>query len=491
MKREVNDKIILLFIFFLFTLSLIGCGSNERPENLKYRATKFIPPPLPPHRYTLDNGVTAFVVEDKKLPVFDILAVVRTGGLLEPQDRDGLAQITSELLESGGTQGIPSDSLDERIDFHAATLSSECDRVSATLSLSILSEKTDTGLYLFTEVLTRPAFEQKKLDLAKARLKEAVRHRFDHPKSTLQVAYDYAMYGKGRLSELISEKEVDAITRADVENFHRLCYRPENLILAVSGRFETKEMLKKLNATVGRWKRTGRPADAIPDPPMHFQQGLHFVEKDINQAYIRMGLPALKRPHPDYFSLAVMNYIFGGAPFVSRISKKIREEEGLAYSAGSSLSCGFFYRGHFNITLETKSASAAYAVDLALKEMKTFLDKGATEAELADAKKSLIDAFPANFKTGEDVASAFAYNQYYGRGDDYFDVYCDNVGAITLEDVRRVAGKYLKPNSMAVCVVGRWKECAEGDGTHPVKFVDFGVFKRYTEREIEKDCLTP
>jgi zinc protease len=224
---------------------------------------------------------------------------------------------------------------------------------------------------------------------------------------------------------------------------------------------------------------------------MHFQRGLHFVEKDISQAYIRMGLPALKRPHPDYFSLAVMNYIFGGAPFVSRISKKIREEEGLAYSAGSNLSCGFFYRGHFNIYLETKSASAAYAVDLALREMKTFLDKGATEAELADAKKSLIDAFPANFKTGEDVASAFAYNQYYGRGDDYFDVYCDTIGAITLEDIRRVAAKYLRPDSMAVCMVGRWKECAEGDGTHPVKLADFGAFKRYTEREIEKDCLTP
>lgn len=480
-------RLLILTLAALFC----SCGRPDLPDSLKYSGLKYTPPALAPCRHTLDNGVTVFVIEDKKLPLFDILALFRTGGLQEPAEKEELAAMTADLLEDGGTKSIPADSLDELLDFLAASLSSSADLTSASVSLSVLNDKIDTALALFTEVVTRPAFEQKKLDLLKTRAREQVLHRFDHPKGVLAVLYNFVMYGPGKLSALPTANGLGSISRADVEAFHKRHYRPENMIVAVSGRFDTREMLGKLNATLGKWKGPGQAADTIPRPAMKFSAGRFFVEKEINQAYIRMGLPAVKRPHPDYYPLTLMNYIFGGAPFTSRISKKIREKEGLAYSAGSGLSCGYFYTGHFNVYLETKSASAAYAIDLALKEMREYVEKGATAEELLDAKKSLIDAFPANFKTGSDVASAFAMNQYFGRPDDHFDVYRDTINAISLSDISRVVRKYLKAESLAVCVVGKWEACVKGDGVHPVTLDSLGAFRRWTEKEIEKECLEP
>ena len=219
-----------------------------------------------------------------------------------------------------------------------------------------------------------------------------------------------------------------------------------------------------------------------------FDKKHYFVEKESNQAYIRLGLPLIQRPHPDYYPLALMNWVLGGAPFTSRISKKIREYEGLAYHAGSRVSCGYFFPGTFNVYLETKSASAAYAISLVFGEIRTFLEAGARAEELEAGKKSLIDAFPAMFKTGDDIADAFAYNQYKKRADDHFDVYRGKIRAITLDDLRRVAEKYLLSDSMAICIVGRYADCEKGDGVHPPKLADYGDFTRLTEKELEALC---
>ncbi|OGS37441.1 MAG: hypothetical protein A2293_10930 [Elusimicrobia bacterium RIFOXYB2_FULL_49_7] len=476
-------------VILLPLLLLAGCTLfQNHPQDLTYRATHYVPPSLPQYRHTLDNGIVVFVVEDDKLPLFDIQAIIRTGGLMESEQQAGLSVLTADLLATGGTETLPADTLDDRIDFHAASLSSNADGVSARVSLSIISTKLDTGLALFTEVMTRPAFESKRIDLSKTRMIEGIHQRFDHPKSALSIAYNLALYGKGRLSVLNTETGINIITRNDIETFYHRYYRPENVILAVSGRFKTEAILTKLNVTLGQWKKSGTPEDTFPAIPNQYHKRLYFIEKEINQAYIRLGLPALKRPHPDYYPLALMNYILGGAPFTSRISKHIREEEGLAYSAGSFLNCPYFYTGYFGISLETKSASAAYAIGLAVKEIEHFIKKGATDQELADAKKSLIDAFPAIFRSGSDIADAFAMNHYLKRSDVHFDVYRDSLNAITLEDIARVARQYLVPESLSYCMVGKWADCEKGDGIHPVNLSGFGVFERMSEQELERRC---
>jgi len=468
-------------------LLLPCCTKKESPYGLKYPALKFSPPALVPARYTLDNGVTAFIVEDNKLPVLDLHARFKTGGLMESASEKGLASMTADLLEEGGLKSVTADSLDELLEFHAIDISADADFTGAMVSLSCLTEKTDLGLDLFNRVLREPAFEEKKLALAKAREIEGIRHRYDAPAGTLRIAGRYTLYGRNAWTEQLSESDVNKMNRDALLKFYQAHFRPENMIIGVSGRFDAKEMLKKLNSTIGTWKKSGNAEAVFPKLPVDYKKRFNFIEKDINQAYVRVGIPLfLQRPNPDYYPVILMNWVLGGASFTSRISKKVREQEGLAYDVGSSVSCEYFYPGSFNVILQTKSASTAYAIDLIFKEIRSFLKSGALDTELAAGKQSLIDAFPSAFQNGNKVARAFSYNQYVKETDDNIDQYCARIRAVTLADVKRVAETYVKPESLSLCIVGKFAECEKGDGTHKAKLADFGNAARMTEKELNK-----
>ena len=480
-------------IFALCAIVLACCSGHKDPgpNGLRYPALSYAPPNLKAHEYTLKNGITAFIVPDAKLPVFDIEASIRTGSLLNPENAPGICEATAELLRSGGTRTIPADSFDETVDFFAASLSSDYEATNATAALSILKDNLDTGLYLFDQMLRNPGFETQKLALLKTRMKESIQHRFDHPSRTMNILFDHAMYGPGKISGIMTTSNVDRISTESIRSFYKNTYRPKNIILAVSGKFEVPAIIEKLNATLGAWEPSNKPETAFPNITIQRGKAFYFVEKDINQAYVSLGLPLVQRPNPDYYPLVVMNWIVGGAPFTSRLSKKIREYQGLAYSAGSQVKCGYFYPGAFKVYMQTKSASTAYAIGLAKRELDAFVKNGATAAELAEAQQSIIDAFPAMFKTGADISSAFAQNRYLKRDDAFYDSYRDTLRAITLGDIRSVAEKYLVTDSMVICVVGKYDACAPGDDVHPEKLNDFGPVTRLTEQELERICTSP
>ncbi len=477
----------ILIITFVITVLFSGCIKKETPYDLKYPVLKYTAPTPSPYRHVLDNGITVFIVEDNKLPVFDIHARFRLGGLMESTSEKGLSSLTADMLEEGGTKSIPSDSLDELLEFHAISLSSGADFTGAMVSLSCISDKIDLGFQLFNKTIEEPAFEEKKLAILKQRSMEAISHRFDEPGNTLRIAGRYALYGKNKWSELLSIKDLNKATRPEIVKFYEKNYRPENMIIGVSGRFVAKDILEKLNSTIGKWKKSGIPETTFPKLDMDAKKRLYFIEKDINQAYVRIGVPlSIIRPNPDYYPLILMNWVLGGASFTSRISKKVREEEGLAYDAGSSVSCEYFYPGSFNVGLQTKSASTAYAIDLVFKEITKFLASGALDTELAAGKQSLIDAFPSSLKDGDRMAKAFTYNQYVKESDDNIKDYCDRIRAVTLDDVRRVAKTCIQPESLSIIIVGRFAECEKGDNTHKVSLADFGQFKKFTEKELGK-----
>jgi len=471
-------------LILLFASLFFSCSPKPSPHNLNYPLLEFTPPSLAGHRHALNNGMVVFILEDPKVPVFDIHVRVRASGLIE--EKKGLAMITADLLEEGGLLTLPADSLDELLEFHAISLGTNSDLTVTIVSASSIKEKAELTLDLFNRMLREPAFEEKKLALIKQRYVESIRHRFDSPKGALSVLAGYAFYGRGRKSDLLSEKDVQSITREDIVRFYKAHYRPENMILGVSGRFETRDLLDKLNATLGTWTKSGVPETVLPNLIPDFKPGLYFLEKEVNQSSVRVGLPVLSRPHPDYYPLVLMNFVVGGAAFTSRICKKVREEEGLAYSAGSSFSADYFFPGLFYGYLETKSASTAYAISLTLAEIRKFVETGATGQELAEAKQSLIDAFPSGFNTGDEAVRAFTRNQYVKESDSLFDAYRNRIQAITLDEVQAVAKKYLVPEKMAFCVVGKYSECANGDEVHAVKLADFGTPIRLTEKELNQ-----
>jgi zinc protease len=199
--------------------------------------------------------------------------------------------------------------------------------------------------------------------------------------------------------------------------------------------------------------------------------GLYRIQKDVNQGRVSIGLLGVKRDSPDIYALEVMNEILGGGGFIARITKTVRSNEGLAYSAGSAVGFGTYYPGMFRAAFQSKSRTVAYAAQLVLEEIKKMREAPVTPEELSTVKNSLTQTFPSQWASKGQAMSTFASDEYTRRDPTYWAGYRDRIQAVTPADIQRVARTYLLPEKMAILVVGDQKEIDVGDDKHPVKLV--------------------
>jgi zinc protease len=246
-------------------------------------------------------------------------------------------------------------------------------------------------------------------------------------------------------------------------------------------------MLLKLNLLFGEGKDKDTVDFPVPLWTGSSQKGkLVFVEKEANQAFIQMGHKCIQRPHPDYYALSVLNYILGGGGFSSRLTGRVRNNEGLVYDVHSSLESNYFFPGNFTISMQTKSKSAAYAIALCKEELSAVCNNKVTAEELGSAQKSLVSSFPSMFRTGSDIAEAFLFNEYWGRPMDHFDTYVSKINALKSSDLLLAAKKHLYPDSLLIVIAGDLKACENGDGEHAAKLSDFGSLEKITTQQLEK-----
>jgi predicted Zn-dependent peptidase len=180
-----------------------------------------------------------------------------------------------------------------------------------------------------------------------------------------------------------------------------------------------------------------------------------------------------------------MNDILGGGGFTSRITSRVRSDEGLAYSAGSSYGMGVYYPGTFRASFQSKSASTSQAIQIVLDEINRMRTSKVSAEELETAKNSLIETFPRIFSTAAQIAGTFAQDEYTKRPVDYWDTYRQRVAALTVDDVQRVAQKYLDPSKLVILVVGNIDDITKGNPDHP----EYSLTKLAAQGEIRRILL--
>ena len=176
----------------------------------------------------------------------------------------------------------------------------------------------------------------------------------------------------------------------------------------------------------------------------------------------------MKRDSPDIYALEVMNEILGGSGFNSRITRTVRSNEGLAYSAGSGISFGVYHPGRFRAGFQSKSRSVPYATELVFDEIRRIRETAVTEQELQVVKDNLITTFPSSFGSAAQSMGIFASDEYTKRDPAFWTTYRDRIRAVTAADVQRVAREHLVPERMVLLVVGDQAEIDKGDGVHEV-----------------------
>jgi len=230
----------------------------DRPEKLKFPPLQYEPPNPRDYRVELKSGPVAYVVPDRELPLVNITIYVKTGEYVEPNGKEGLAGLTGTLLARGGTKSFTAEQLEEKLAFLAAQLGSGVGETQGSVSLNLLSKDLEEGLSILREVLTEPRFQEDKIALFKDQELQSMRQRNDDSSSIEGRERGFLAFGEDFWANRYdTEDSIKAITREDMQAFHKRWFHPDNFIVAVNGDFDRDQMIAKLEKLFASWPFKG------------------------------------------------------------------------------------------------------------------------------------------------------------------------------------------------------------------------------------------
>ena len=450
-----------------------AAGIPARPEQIAFAPLAFEPPDAGTFRRTLADGTVVYLAPSREFPLVNLVVTFKGGASLDPADVPGLASMTARMVREGGAGTMGPAELDESLDFLATDVGVAANETFTAATMNCLKSNFDESLKLFLDMLRTPAFEPQRLETARARVLESLKQRNDDASSILSREWKRLVYGTDHFeASEPTDRTVAAISRDRLIEMHRRIFHPGNMIVSVSGDFDEKEMLGKLEKALSGWERGGPVADPAA-PTAVLQPGLYHVPKEIPQGKVVMGSRAITRDDPDAIPFLLLNEILGAGGFTSRLMQQVRSNEGLAYSVRSSLTPRVFYPGDFRAGFESKNATVALAAKIVMEQIAKMRNELVTDDELETAKASLIETFPRQFESRPQMLRVFVNDEWTKRPKDYWKTFRDKVRAVTREDLKRVAQKHLDPEKMAILVVGDWENIAPGDLEKRASMNDF------------------
>lgn len=411
---------------------------------------------LPIQSWKTSAGSQVLFVESRGLPMIDVSVEFPAGFGHDTAATSGRAAITHHLRRLGAG-GLAENAISERIADVGAQLGGRFDSDRAGSHLRTLSsrQERDQALDILARVLQSPEFPQQALERERARMIAGLREADTKPDTLASRTFHrlvyrdhpYGLRGAGEVDTLVK------LTRQDLMDFFRRHYVAEHAVVAIMGdvsRDEAQQIAERL--TQGLPRATGE-APAVPAVGSLERAASRVLAHPASQAHILIGAPGIQRGDPDFFSLFVGNYVLGGGGFSSRLNDEVRQKRGLAYSVYSYFE-PLLHGGMFQIGLQTQNDQAKTALAVVTDTLRTFLEHGPTEQELAEARSNIIGSFPLRIDSNRKIHDYLAMIGFYRLPLTYLDDFVKNVEKVTVADVRAAFGRHLHVERLVTVMVG-------------------------------------
>jgi zinc protease len=419
------------------------------------------PPPLPPRpivipnarEITLPNGMSLLVIEDDRLPLVSYRLALRVGTAYDPPDLPGLTDLLAGLLPEG-TDSKSSREIAERVARMGASLNAGANSDYTIVAGSALAPFQNEVLELMAEVVLQPSFPEKEVELAKQNTKESLRQQRAQPSFLATEMVSRVMFGDHPYSSVAPTIEsIDRSNRDHFVEFHKSKFVPNSTVLIVVGNVQFEDVLSRVEGLFSTWtKGQDLPSD-FPTPPKRVSRSAYLVDRAGSaQSNIVIANAGITRTSPDYFPMLIMHTVLG-ATASSRLFMNLREEKGYTYGAYSNLDARRT-AGTFRATAEVRTPVTGDSLKEFFYELERIRNERVSEKEINDAKSYLTGVFPIRLETQEGMIDQLVQIRMLGLPDDYLQNYRDRVQAVTIDEVKTVAAKYVKPDEAAIVVVG-------------------------------------
>lgn len=408
----------------------------------------------PVQRVLSKTGIEAWLIEDHTNPIISLNLAFRGGAIAEPKGQEGLAQFVAATLDEGAGD-LDSQAFQGELDDLAISLGFSASDDLFTGSLTTLSENRDRAFELLSLALTKPRFDDDAVERLRRQLVSSVEQSLTEPNEIASRALSRELFGDhpyGRSSAGTPES-LAAITIDNLRQFARQRLAKDNLIIGVVGDITSAELALLLDKTFGGLPDQSQTLEAQDIAPSAKAKTI-VIDKAVPQSVISFAQPGLKREHPDFYAATVLNYIFGGGGFVSRLYNEIREKRGLVYSVGTGL-VPRDYAGLIAGRAATQNKRAGETVSVLKAEWQRLREKGVTAEELDAAKTYLIGSFPLRFSSSGGISAMLMAMQAENLGIDYLDRRNGLIEAVTLSQVNRLARDLINLDQLTIVVVGQ------------------------------------
>lgn len=431
----------VILSFFFFITACLPVKADDKLLNIK--------------KVTSDSGITAWLVEDHDLPIISVQFSFKGAGAVQnSKDKQGVAQLLSNTMDEGAGN-ITSEEFQKILNDNSIALSFSSGRDNFGGQLKALSRNKDKAFDLLKLALIEPRFDEAPVERMRQSNLARIRSSMGNPEwISARIFNDkafenhpYALNSGGTLTTLKS------ITNDDLREHLKNYLTQDRLHIGVMGDITADELKTLLDQTFGKLPKTGKKSD-IQNLKLQNQGKTFVYKKDIPQTILTMAMPSIDIYDPDYYAAQVMNYILGGGGFGSRLMEEAREKRGLTYGIYSGLTHQDFI-DFISIDTSTKNISLFEMKEIIKNEIENIKKQSVTKEELQDAKSYLTGSLPTALSSTNKIANILLSLQLNDRDINYLDQYKENINIVTLNDIKRVANRILKPEQAVTVMTGK------------------------------------
>ena len=431
------------------TIGAAGWPSERAPRPLASRPVAF-----PPYQLkTLPNGLQVLAIPWHEQPSVSIRLIIKAGAAQDPVDKPGVASMVASLLNQG-TQMKSAEGIANLVESAGGVLGVGAGNELSYVNAGVIKDKIDAVMSLASELVQQPAFDQKEIERHKQQAISGMQVSYDDPEFVAGVVFDRLIYGfhpygrppGGTLDSLAK------ISRADLLAFHRTWFAPNNAILAVVGDLSADEMFVAAEKAFGSWLKREVPAQTQAEPPPPTYRVVVVDKPGAVQTEIRAGNLTLPRTSFRWLDLELLIRVLGGEG-ANRLFGVLRSERGLTYGASADLQT-FKFSGGFVASTNTRTETTGEALRLLIDEMWRLQREKVDPRELRGVKDYFQGSFPLTIETPSAIALQVLNQIFYGLDLKDLEQLREHVEAVTVEDLQSAAKQFVKPDRLAIVLVG-------------------------------------